>query len=112
MFCPLRYPTNMLYSKFGALRLEDMIDMEFAKFVFKFKNKMLPTSFDKYFTKIANVHNYNTSQKTRYKFYQSYVKTDIGQKKPSCMEKYFFGRSQLLLYKIFLTFEQRCLVKY
>ena len=51
---------------------EDMIDMEFAELVFEFKSKMLPTSLDKYFTKIANIHNYNIRKETRNEFYQSY----------------------------------------
>ena len=36
--------------------------MEFAKFIFKFNNKMLPESFDCYFTKLDNIHKHNTRQ--------------------------------------------------
>ena len=32
-----------------------MINMEIAKFMFKFYNKMLPNSFDSYFTKLYNL---------------------------------------------------------
>ena len=32
-----------------------MIKMEFAKFIFKYSNDMLPKSFDNYFTEIENV---------------------------------------------------------
>ena len=31
-----RYETNILYSRFRVLKLEDIIKMEFAKFVFKY----------------------------------------------------------------------------
>ena len=37
-----------------------MINMEIAKFMFKFNNQMLPEFFNNYFTKLDNVHNYNT----------------------------------------------------
>ena len=42
LFCPLHYPTTSLYFRFGVLKLEDMIKMELAKFMFKFNNEMLP----------------------------------------------------------------------
>jgi len=37
-----------------------MISMEYAKFIFKFNNKVLPDYFDNYFIKLENVHSYNT----------------------------------------------------
>ena len=43
--------------------------MEIAKFIFKFNNQMLPDFFNNYFTKLDNVHNYNTRQKTRAEFF-------------------------------------------
>ena len=46
LFRLLRYPTNLLYAQFGVLRLEDMINMEFAKFLYKFNNKLLLNLFD------------------------------------------------------------------
>ena len=51
--------------KLKILKLEDMIAMEYAKFIFKFNNHMLPDSFNCYFTKFENVHRYNTKQKQR-----------------------------------------------
>jgi len=36
-----------------------MINMEFAKFMFKYSNQILPDSFDNYFIKLENVHNYS-----------------------------------------------------
>ena len=34
LFCPRRYETNLLYSRFRVLKLDDVIKMEFAKFIF------------------------------------------------------------------------------
>ena len=58
LFCPSRSPTNLLYLKLKVLKLDDMLNMEIAKFVFKFKNQLLPDFFNNY-TKLDNVHNYN-----------------------------------------------------
>ena len=43
--------------------------MEIAKFRFKFNNQMLPDFFNNYFTKLDNVHIYNTRQKNRAEFF-------------------------------------------
>ena len=65
LFRPRRYETNLLYSRFRVLKLEDMINTEFAKFMFKYSNNMLSNSFNNHFIKLENIHNYNTRQKTR-----------------------------------------------
>ena len=53
--------------------------MEFAKFMFKFNNKMLPESFDCYFTKLNNIHKHNTRQKHRNEYYQFHT-SESGKK--------------------------------
>ena len=81
LFCSRRDSTALLYSKFGVLKLEDMINMEIAKFMFKFYNKMLPKSFDSYFTKLDSIHSYNTRQKSTNEFCHYRAKTEMGKKK-------------------------------
>ena len=39
LFRPSRFSVNALYFEFGVLKLDDMIDMEYAKFLFRFSNK-------------------------------------------------------------------------
>ena len=38
LFRPKHHQTTSLHSEFGVLKLEDMINMEFAKFMYKFNN--------------------------------------------------------------------------
>ena len=47
-----------------------MVNMEFAKFIFKFNNLMFPDCFNNYFTKLDNAHDCNTRQKTPVEFFQ------------------------------------------
>jgi len=54
--------------------------MEYAKFMFKFNNKMLPDSFDNYFIKLENVHSCNTRLKHRNEYFQSFIQSDAGRK--------------------------------
>ena len=62
LFCSRHYEINLLYSMFRILKLDDMTKMEFAKFIFKYSNNMLPNSFNNYFIKLENIHNYNTNK--------------------------------------------------
>ena len=57
-----------------------MIHMEFAKFMFKFNNKMLPESFYSYFTKLDNVLKHFTRQKHRNEYNQFYTTSESGKK--------------------------------
>ena len=54
--------------------------MEIAKFMFKFNNQMFPDFFNNCFTKFDSVHNYNTRQKTRAKFFQYSVAAESRRK--------------------------------
>ena len=60
---------NLLYSKLKVSKPKDMIAMEYAKFIIKFNNYMLPDSFNYYFTRLENVHKYNTKQKQRNEYF-------------------------------------------
>ena len=80
LFCPSCSPTNLPYSKLKVLKLDDMINMEIAKFMFKFNNQMLPDFSNKYFTKLDNFHSYNTKQTTRPEFFQYFVASESRRK--------------------------------
>ena len=80
LFCSRRDSTAILYSKFGVLKLEDMVNMEISKFMFKFYDKTLPNLFDSYFTKLDSTHSYNTRQKSANKFFHYPARTETGKK--------------------------------
>lgn len=80
MFCSRDCPTNYLYSKFQTLKLNDMIRMEFAKFMYKYNNHMLPSSFNSYFTKLDQIHRYDTRQKSKGAFFHHAIHTEFGRK--------------------------------
>ena len=81
LFHPRRYETKLLYSRFRVLKLEDMIKMEFAKFMLKYSNNMLQNSFNKHFIKLENIHNFSTRQKTRNENFQTFFGTETGKKR-------------------------------
>ena len=80
LFCAKEKPINFLYSKFNTLMLTDMINIEFAKFMFKYNNRLLPPSFNNYFTKLDVIHHYNTRQKGTSEFFQPFIASETGKK--------------------------------
>jgi len=53
-----------------------MIEMKYAKFMYRFNNNMLPECFNNYFVKLETIHNYNTRQKTKKDFFQTFARTE------------------------------------
>ena len=80
LFCSKQDRTNSLHSKLKILKPKDMIAMEYAKFIIKFNNQMLPDSFNYYFTTLENVHKYNTKQKQRNEYFQFRIFSESGGK--------------------------------
>ena len=60
--------------------LTDMIKIEFAKFMFKYNNRLLPPSFNNSFTKLDVIHHYNTRQKATSEFFQPFIASETGKK--------------------------------
>ena len=58
--------------------------MEYAKYIFKFNNPMLPDSFDHCFTTISSVHNYYTKQRQRNECFQFGISFEWRRKTPIC----------------------------
>ena len=69
LFHDSRTSINVLYNEFRVLKLEDMIDMEFVKFVFKFSNNMLPRYFNNHFRSLETIYDHNTCQKAKKRFF-------------------------------------------
>ena len=73
-------PINALYSTFGVLKLDDMIDIEHSKFLFRFNNNMFPDCFKNYFVKLETIHHYHTRQKTKKDFFHTFARTEWERK--------------------------------
>jgi len=58
-----------LYAQLKILNLNDIYKLQIAKLMHKFKHDCLPSVFNHLFTKLDNIHSYNTRQKT----FQEYI---------------------------------------
>ena len=76
-------PIIVQYSTFGVLKLDDMIDIEHAKFSFRFNNNMLPDYFKNCSVKLQTIHHYHTRQKTKNDFFLRFGLYRTGEKDDS-----------------------------
>ena len=99
----MHHPTNLLFTKFCVLKLDDMIEMELAKLMFKFNNKMLPNSFNNYFLRLDKIHKYDTRQKNvmNFSIFREFRSREEGALShlPKIMERYSAGIQALFVTK-------------
>ena len=72
---------QQFYDEIEILNLKQIHILEKAKFMFKFKNKKLPSNFDGYFQEAGEHHNYNLRSSNQQNYQQSRVRTSYGQRK-------------------------------
>ena len=53
--------------------------MEYAKFLHRFSNNMLPGYFKNYLDDLETVHQHNTRQKAKKNFFHAYARTEWGK---------------------------------
>ena len=70
-----------MYSEFGVLKLEDVLAMEYAKFLHRFSHNMLPDYFKNCLDDLGTVHQHNTRQKAKKNFFDTYTGTEWGKKR-------------------------------
>ena len=69
------YDLNPLYSKLDILKLDDVYNLEVAKFMYRYKNCKLPENVDPLFTDLDAVHGHGTKQQTNQGFYMIRTRT-------------------------------------
>ena len=47
--------------------------------MYKFHNQLLPTAFHSFFTKVTNIHKYNTRLAAKRSYYLPFVRTNYGK---------------------------------
>ena len=61
-----RSHSRALFYKYGMLHVFDTYKLEVAVFIYKFFVKELPKSFDNFFVKRSDIHNYHTRNSNKY----------------------------------------------
>ena len=96
LFCPRKYPTFLLYSRFGVMQLDDMIKIEFAKFAHS-QLQYTTKGPQQFLSQIRKIGNWKKE-------------TSIYLCK--CVGKYSTTISQLLFCNLKKKFKQNCIANY
>ena len=70
-----------LYKKLNFLKIKDVYKLELAKFMHKLFSNKLPEMFQNSFTKIGNIHNYETRNNITANYFLPRVSKKTGHKK-------------------------------
>jgi len=78
---------NNIYKTQKILQLKDIYNLEVSKFMYKYTNSQLPTTFKNYFKRITNVHPYNRIHTKTRQFDSPKVGSNSGVKILKCSRK-------------------------
>ena len=70
--------TSPLFKDLNVIKLFDEVTVHIAVFMYKFKNQLLPTNFNVFFTSIKETHNYNTRLSSRMTYALPKTRTNYG----------------------------------
>ena len=67
-----------LFKDLNVIKLFDEVTFHIAVFIYKFKNQLLPSNFDVFFTSVKETHNYNTRLSSRMTYALPITRTNYG----------------------------------
>jgi len=62
------------------IEVSDLYQLNLEKFMYKYNVDILPSSFDNFFSKLYNIHDYGTRQQVSGNYHHKRVKTDYSKK--------------------------------
>ena len=72
-------PSSPLFKSIKLLKLADLSYLYTSIFMYKYYNNMLPLTFDDSFTRVDEIHHYNTRLSAKISYSLPKVKTNYGQ---------------------------------
>ena len=77
-FSPYNCHSSPLFKSLQVIKFFDLVELHIAIFMYKFHNGLLPPTFHSYFTKITDIHRYNTRLAAKQSYYLPYARTNYG----------------------------------
>lgn len=71
--------TNPIFIHLSILKFPDLITFQTAFFMYQFKNGLLPSGFDDFFTPVSHIHNYNTRLASKSSYHLPSIRTNYGK---------------------------------
>ena len=72
-------PSSPLFKSLQVIKFFDLVTFYIAIFMYKFHYELLPIAFHSFFTRVTNIHNYNTRLAAKQSYYLPSVRTNYGK---------------------------------
>ena len=72
-------PSSPLFKSLQIIKFYVLVTFHIATFMYKFHNQLLPTAFHSFFTRVTNIHKYNTRLAAKQSYYLPFVRTNYGK---------------------------------
>ena len=69
-------PSSPLFKSLQVIKFYDLVTFYIATFTYKFHKELLPIAFYSFFTRLINIHNYNTRLAAKQSYYLPFVRTN------------------------------------
>ena len=71
--------SSPIFRKLNIIKLDDLISYHIAVFTYRFNNSLLPSAFDSFFSKVSEIHHYNTRSAAKQSYYLPKARTNYGK---------------------------------
>ena len=78
-FSSFDHHSNPLFKLLGIIIFPDLVKYHIGVFMYKYHNQLLPSGFNSFFTKVDQVHSYNTRHASKLSYYLPKVRTNYGK---------------------------------
>ena len=78
-FSSFDHPSNPLFKLLGIIISPDLVKYHIGVFMYKYHNQLLASVSNSFFTKVDQVHSYNTRHASKLSYYLPTVRTNYGK---------------------------------
>ena len=71
--------SSPIFRKLNIIKLDDLISYHIAVFMYRFNNSLLPSVFDALYSKVREIHHYNTRSAAKQSYYLPKARTNYGK---------------------------------
>ena len=75
-FSDYRYHSEPIFKLLNLLKFSDLISLSLLKFVFRWKNKLLPACFSNYYDFLSDTHSHQTRQSSNDNIFLTHKRSD------------------------------------
>ena len=106
-FASFHEHSSPIFRKLNIIKLNDLISYHIAVFMYRFNNSLLPSAFDAFFSKVSEIHYYNTRSAAKQSYYLFKATIELIMENLILDFKDQRSGTQLIRFKLFLFLNRR-----